>query len=174
MMMPMGAPMMMPMGVSQPTGTSFQAVNVKDRTGLGFVWDVIHIPIPWLKPIAVPRPSEVTLQMQQQQQPQTQMVGFSPMAMGTPMMPMAAGMAPMGVAPQMQMVPQASIGYGQVTYASQVPVSQLQQTPAASAPVGAPPAKPTTDQMLEECQRKLEESQKKLKDLMDREAGAKK
>jgi len=178
-MMPVGAPMMpvgMPvMGFGAPA-PAFQAVNaqVRERTGLGFALDFIRIPIPCLKPIAVQRPSEVTFQMQQQQQQQFSGMGFAPMPMGFAPQPMGFAPMPMGFAPQpmgfaqqpVGMVPHPTIQYGQVTVASQVPVGQVQQPPTGVAPVGvAPPPKSQQDLMLEECQRKLEESQRKLKEL---------
>jgi hypothetical protein len=111
--------------------------QVRERTCLGFALDTIRIPIPFLRPIAVQRPSDVTFQM-----PATQVAtggGFVAPAAGMAMpVAFAPGMvAPaMGggfVAPQggMMMVPQQTVGYGQVTVQGQMPVQQaalLQQT----------------------------------------------
>jgi hypothetical protein len=165
-MMPMGAPMMAPMmpmmGFS--AAPSFQAVNaqVRDKVGLGFAIDYIRIPIPCLKPIAVPRPAEVTFQMNTQQQ----QIGFAPVGMSAgyaPVgMPMNAGFAGGGVG----MVPQATINYGQVTVPTQVPIGQVQ--PPAQPPIGAAPPK-TQQELLDECMRKLEAAQKKLQELEKKE-----
>jgi hypothetical protein len=194
-MMPMGAPMMqmgapmmpmgMPMGMPMmgAAGPSLVNANVRERNGIGFTLDWIRIPFPCIKPILVNRPSEVTFHMQAQQQQQQSFapVGFTPMPMtagyampmGQMQMPMmGAGFAP----PQVGMVAQPTVQYGQVTYATQVPVGQVPQPPAgapapAPPPVGAPaPCKSTADQLLEDCQRQLRESQRRLQEL---EAGRK-
>jgi hypothetical protein len=165
---------------------AFQPVNaqVRERTGLGFTIDYIRIPIPVIKPIAVQRPAEVTFHMQHQQQQGG--VGFAPVAAGFAPMAGGFGAVPMpfgaGIGgASMGLVPQASIGYGQVTYQSQVPIGQVPQPPAAGAPMcptpqppaaGAPVCTPppkTQEQLLEECMKKLEESQRKLRELEKRE-----
>src|SRR5207248_7685510 len=117
-------------------------------------------------------PAEVSFHMHAQEQQQLRPVGFAPMPMtagyampvGGQMMPMGGQMQMMGAAgyapPQVGMVAQPTVQYGQVTYATQVPVSQVPPPPAppAAAPVGAaPPAKSAADLLLEDCQRKLEE-----------------
>lgn len=156
-MMPIGAPMMpvgMPMMPIGAGGMSFVGANVRERTGLGFTIDYIRIPIPCIKPIAVQRPAEVTFQMQQQQQ---QMVGLP---MGYATQPVVAGFGQ-----QMGLVPQAQIGYQQVQVpVGQVPIGQIQQQQQQQPPpIGAAPK--TSQELLEECMKKLEESQRKLKEL---------
>jgi hypothetical protein len=148
-MMPVGMPMM-PIGAG---GMSFVGANVRDRTGLGFTIDYIRIPIPCIKPIAVHRPAEVTFQMQQQQQQQV----------GLPMVGYTAPPMVAGYGQQVGLVPQAQIGYQQVQVpVGQVPVGQLQQQ-QQQQPIGAAPK--TQQELLEECMKKLEESQRKLKEL---------
>lgn len=58
---PFGAPMM---GAPPGYGAPPTNVTVRDRTGFGLVLDCIRIPIPFLRPVAVPRPAEVTYQTQ--------------------------------------------------------------------------------------------------------------
>lgn len=188
MQYPMAAPGMMPMmtygqGFAAPTAPV--TAQVQERTRLGFAFDFFRLPIPFLRPIAVQRPAEVTFQMPVAQAAPMNTVGFAaPMAM-----PMAAPMpmsmaAPAFAPPNMTMVPQASVGYGQMTVQTQVPVQQaallqasgqgqmtnqqmaalLQAALAAQkteprSPAAAPAATPSIQDQLKECERKLKELQ---------------
>src|SRR5262249_26200623 len=44
---------------SQPTMTT----QVRERTGFGLMFDTIRIPMPILRPVAIPRPAEMTTTM---------------------------------------------------------------------------------------------------------------
>ena len=96
-------PAMTPMqGYGQPMMVPATA-QVQERTGFGFMFDTIKIPMPILRPMAIPRPAEMTMTM--------------PMA-ATPMMPMAATpMMPMmmpGMMPGMAMGGQSPMGMAQM------------------------------------------------------------
>lgn len=109
--MPAGQPMpgvmpnQMP-AAGQPMMASM-TTQVRERTGLGFMFDTVRIPMPIIRPIAVPRPAEMTTTMPVAAAP-TMMMPVTPA-----MMPMAAPMAmPMGMAGMGGMMPQASAGMG--------------------------------------------------------------
>jgi hypothetical protein len=81
----MGLPQMMGMPVGMPMGAGAPVVTrVRERTGLGFTFDTIRIPLPIIRPIAIPRPTEVTMQFPVQ----PQATGFAGMGF--------AGAVPMG------------------------------------------------------------------------------
>jgi len=101
--------------------------EVKERTRLGFAFDTIKIPIPVIRPIAIPQPAEVTFRTQLQ--PQSTGFGFAAAPMAMPMATMPVGMS-MGT---MGMVPQPAIGYGQVTVQGQLPGGQAALSQAAFA-----------------------------------------
>jgi len=148
---PLGAPM----GYGVPSGAT-----VRERTGLGFVFDHFNIPIPFPRLIAVPKPSEVTFQVPPGG------VGY-----GAPMMP---GCVPMGMPMGMGMpisqagfaAPQVPMGLGAPTFTPQqqallVQLAAPQQPAGVGAPaVAAPPpvvAAPTVvsdqqcDEIIQKC-----------------------
>lgn len=131
--MPMAYPQMpaaMPIGM--PAGGT-----IRERTGLGLVFDSFEIHIPYPRLIAVPRPSEVTFHVP----PQPVNYGYSaPMAM-----PMAMPMAPqyMPYVPQPMAPPAAPVA----PPAAPTPPPAAPMPPAA--PV-APPAGPVTEQQCDE------------------------
>jgi hypothetical protein len=144
--------------------------QVRERTGFGLAFDTFRIPIPFLKLIAVQRPASVTFQMPIAQAPP---VGYAaPMAM--PMAPMMTPMAmPAYQPPQMAMIPQATIGYQQVTTQAQVPFQQAAQFQSAApqpqqpqqpqAPRAAPPSSADLAEQLKQCQEKLKALQEMKK-----------
>src|SRR5262245_10165371 len=50
---------MPPMAQTMPTATA----EVKQKTRLGFMFDTIRIPLPIIRPVAVPQPAEMTMTM---------------------------------------------------------------------------------------------------------------
>ena len=154
-----------PFGAGMPLGAPVAlgaGATVRERTGLGLVFDHFNIPIPFPRLIAVPKPSEVTFQV-----PPNNGVGFGapmmpacmPMGMGMPIAQAGFG-APvaMGAAPQVFIQqPQAVAPLG----VAQQPVQVVQQpvAVAAPAPVAAPPvaAAPTVvtdhqcDEIIQKC-----------------------
>lgn len=132
-----GAPFMGGAGMMVPQmagGAGMVGGTVRDRTGLGFALDTIRIPIPFIRPIAVQRPAEVTFQMPVAQGGFVAQSGFvAPAGMAVPMqMPMGGG-GFVGAPGGMVMVPQQTVGYGQVTVQGQMTAQQaafLQQQQA--------------------------------------------
>jgi hypothetical protein len=180
---PMAAPSMMPMmAYPQQFAAPMTPVNaqVRERTGIGWTLDVFRIPIPYVRLIPVQKPAEVTFQMPVAQPQPASVMPVASMAM--PMAPMAMPMAaPMTnfAAPSVAMIPQASIGYQQVTTQSQVPFQQaalLQatgQAQAAAPPAAAPPtvaaAAPPSSAALQEQLRQCEQKLKELQELRGKE-----
>jgi hypothetical protein len=145
---PAAYPTMMaaPMPLAAPT-----MATVQERTGLGFALDWIKIPIPCIKFIPVPRPSEVTFQIPPAQ---GYPMGY-PMPVGYPMgYPMPAGYPVAGAPPMMAPAPQAN------------PAAQCQLTPQQMAMLAQvlngqsaePPPAPGTkvsEQQLDELIKKV-------------------
>jgi hypothetical protein len=189
----MGFPMMGGPGFGQALGaTGPITTQIRERTGFGFVFDTVKIPIPILRPIAVPRPAEVTMQFPTGPQGSgaggfgfgaSLPVGGVPM--GLPLaasMGMAGGMgfaAPMGVPGGMGFAaPAPAFAMGQMPAQGQLTPAQaaLVQALAAQLASGAGAnassaasaqsagASTTTDQQLEQLLQKCEEL-KRLKEL---------
>ncbi len=92
-------PMMTPMaGYGQPMMAPVTA-QVQERTGFGLMFDTMRIPMPILRPVAIPRPAEMTMTM--------------PMATA-PMVPMMPMMMPGMAMPGMGMGAQAPTGMAQM------------------------------------------------------------
>lgn len=127
----------------------------RERTGLGFVFDTVRIPIPIIRPVVVPKPARVTFQVPASSLTATGMTGFS-----------ASAIAPMGGMPMgMTGVPFAA-GAPQLTPPQ---LALLQAALAQSASGGATgpsagSAQSVGDGQLEELLQKCEEL-KKLKQL---------
>src|SRR5262249_62285308 len=83
-------------------------------------------------------------------------------------MPMQVPMAPS--VPAYTMVPQPSIGYGQMTYQTQVPVQQTVQNQMApqQAPTTPPPASTPSASALQEQLRQCEQKLREMEALRDR------
>jgi hypothetical protein len=109
-----GQPMMAPV-----------TTEMRERTRLGFMFDTIRIPMPILRPIAVPQPAEMTMTMP---------VAPAAMMPMTPMMPMAA--APMM---PVAMTPMAGMGMGgpQAMGAGQMQLQGSMSANAAAAMLAA-------------------------------------
>jgi hypothetical protein len=160
-------------GMPFPAG---QNVAVRERTGLGFVLDTIKIPIPCLKPIAVPRPSEVTFQV-----PPVQ--GFAPampaaypmgMPMGYPMgysmgMPMAGAMAPQMMAANPQFSPGLHQAAAQCQFTPQqlAALAQALNTPACGTDSGG-----TNQADVKALEQKVEELKKASSEWIKRQKPA--
>jgi hypothetical protein len=193
----MAAPMMgYPMIGGQAFGQGLGATGpittqIRERTGFGFVFDTVKIPIPILRPIAVPRPAEVTMQFPTA--PQGSGAGGLGFAAGLPVggvpmgLPLAASMgmaggmgfaAPMGMAGGMGFAapaPTFALGQvpaqGQLTPAQAALVQALAAQMASGAGANASSAASAqsagtspTDQQLEQLLQKCEEL-KRLKEL---------
>lgn len=88
-----------PQPVMQPQQQPMMAqatTQVKERFGMGFMFDTIRIPMPIIRPVAIPRPAEMTTTMP-----------VAPAAM-MPMMMMPGAMMPGAMMPGM--MPQANMG----------------------------------------------------------------
>jgi hypothetical protein len=159
--------------------------QVRERTGLGFVFDTIKIPIPIIRPVAVPRPTELTMQIPNGPQA-SGLTGFgfgapvplTGVGMGVPLgmtmgVPGALGITAQGaglVAPPVAGVSQG-LAQGQLTPAQialvQALAAQLATGAAAtgaSASGASASGAQTTDQQLEQLIQKCEEL-KRLKEL---------
>src|SRR5579871_1684395 len=100
--------------------------QVKQKTRMGFMFDTMRIPIPILRPMAIPQPAEMTMTM-----PVAPAAGMMPMM---PMMPMAAPMMPMAAAPMgMPMTP--PVGMAQMNVQGQMSLQQLLMMLAAQGQV---------------------------------------
>lgn len=133
------APAMMPMAYPQAPMAMPAATSVRERTGIGFTFDTINIPIPCIKLIAVPKPTEVTYQIPPQP--------VAPVAYAQPMMPMA-----MPVAPPMYAAPQP-VMYQPVAPPPAAPVAPVAPPvapPVALPPPAAAPCPPITEQQCDE------------------------
>jgi hypothetical protein len=162
-------------------------VSVRDRTGFGLVLDCIKIPIPFLRPVAVPRPAEVTYQVP------TPGAGFGlsagigfgaqgiPLGAGVPLgggVPLAAGM-PFGAGYPMAAGMPMAAGYAGYPPGPQGLTPQQQallvQALAAQAANGngKDPSNSSqgTEESVEEKLRKCEEALKKLEEAKKKNGG---
>jgi hypothetical protein len=155
-------------------GSAILGSEINERTSIGFMFDTIKIPIPWIRLKAIPRPTEVTFRTQ-----------LAPQGFGSPV---AVGATGFGAAPA-QNFGAAPVGFGggQVvnTGVQYVPVSGTipVQVPTGNVPVaggntgtggfGAAPTPPdTTADAVEKLKQKLkecEELQKQIKSLQPTE-----
>ncbi len=179
---PYGAPPAHPMyGAGPGYGAGMIGGEIKDRTAIGFMFDTIKIPIPWIRLKAIPQPSEVTFRSQMVNpgygSPMMMPVGgygaAPPMAYGAP--PMAYGAPPMAYgAPQVQYGAPPPMQYGApptygagpggqivVTGTQAVPVTGYMpvQVPAGSGPGAAPPGYCATPDTTAEALAKLKQKQ---------------
>jgi hypothetical protein len=145
-MAPIGATMpMAPIGAGMPLGAT-----VRERTGIGLVFEHINIPIPFPRLIAVPKPTEVTYQV-----PPTAPAGFAPQMMPVGV-PMAMPMAPTGFMPPQAPVCQApapqpqGLSPQQTAALLQLLANQPTGTAPPAAPTGTAPAPVVTDQQCDE------------------------
>jgi hypothetical protein len=163
-------PMMPTPGYGQPVmGTA----QMQERTGFGLMFDTMRIPLPILRPVAIPRPAEMKMTMPMAAAPMMPMMPMMPMpgammpgmAMGTPPTPMgimqlnaqgsmsaaamAAAMNPyiMQLAAQLQVSPEALVALLRAALAgSTAPASPPSQPPTGpQASSSTPlPGTPTT------------------------------
>ena len=128
---PAAAPAMMPMAYPQAPVAMPAASAVRERTGIGFTFDTFNIPIPCIRLIAVPKPTEVTYQIPPQP--------VAPVAYAPPVMPMAMPVAqPMYAAPPVMYQPVAP------------PPAAPVPPPAAPAPC-PPITEQQCDEIIEKC-----------------------
>jgi hypothetical protein len=90
---PAMAPNMMPMGYGQGMMMPNMTAQAPQRARLGFMMDTIRIPIPFIRPIAVPQAPEMTMTMPMAAP------AMMPMMAAQPVMPMATAMMPAAAAP---------------------------------------------------------------------------
>src|SRR5262245_324991 len=147
---PAPAPAMPTMGYPQQMMAPATA-QVQERTRLGFMFDTIRLPIPIIRPIAVPRPPEMTMTVPLAPAAPAMMPMAPAMTMAAPMVPMAAAapaMMPMAApamtmaapamtmaAPAMAMVPQPQMGFGSMSIQGTMSVQQLLMMLAAQGGV---------------------------------------
>jgi hypothetical protein len=129
---------MMPIAYPQAPVAMPAASSVRERVGIGFTFDTINIPIPCIKLIAVPRPTEVTYQLPPQP--------VAPVAYAPPVMPMAMPVAqPMYAPPPVMYQPVAPPPAAPVAPPAAPP-------PPPAAPAACPPiTEQQCDEIIEKC-----------------------